>query len=195
MKRAFALVYVLAVFAWGCHAERDFDVPGRDYVEMLKDKARKLAETEMAKFNAIEQQYRNAIEYHEDLILGHEMLVKTYRDFKRYKLVDIYRSDSYLKPVTVEIEYEFDYHCSPPRHISRNEAEMRALCEKDTEFTLYRRGKVTRRYPCNAMGEYDDSLLDLPAWERFFDKPPEDENMPPPNALPPLPQKGDVFRQ
>ena len=173
-------------------AADSIEIPGKAYVEMLKEKACALAEAEIVKFNEIEQQYRDEVEFHEFMTVAPTRLFqKSYREFRDYELTDIYRSDSYLTPVVYEIKYSFDYYTTPQRHIEGDEEGAKKTCQDDQGFKLYTSNSLVRRYRCNAEGEYDGKLADLPAAEELFIEKQKDPDEPGPNAMPPPPEASE----
>ncbi|MBN2310939.1 MAG: hypothetical protein JXR94_18335 [Candidatus Hydrogenedentes bacterium] len=182
-KYAIAAVFVLAVLGLGCREQSG--LPSRGFVEQLREKAQQLAESELERLNAIEQQYKNEIEFHHHHSLGTQAFTKTYREFIHAEVVDIYRSESYLFPITYEITFTYEHYTTPFRHVNQDKGAAMALSEKDTEYTLYNTAQLTRRYRCDATGEYDGSLPPMPPVTRFFEPTPPEIEAPTANPLPP----------
>jgi len=159
-----AALFLVCGVLFGCAPKPSYaGCPDPAFVARLKEEALALAESEIAKFNAADQLYKDKLEFHE--IRGHPFMsnagiyTKMYRDFYNYELVDIYRSESFLWPITYEIRYDYKAYSTEMRH--SDFPESKELAKKDTEYTLRYETSVTRRYRCDQDGEYDGSLPEV----------------------------------
>lgn len=167
-------------------------LPSPDFSKMLYEKAQQLAQAEITKFNAIEKTYVNTVEFHEHgwhpVNPGGGVYIKSYRNFTHYRIDDIYRSESFLYPITIEISYKYDFFHTKPHHSEMPDSKAKA--EEETEFTIRETAVIIRRYLCNNRGDYLGTLADLPPRQQYFYKPQADRGMPRKNPFqPPVPDE------
>lgn len=167
MKRLVASASVLAlVTLWsGC---------GGNEVDRLKRAAEKIANAEMAKFNAQELKYKDEVYFSSigavlpEIDYGNGQYIRRYRIFNGYQLKDIVKTDSMVAPYILVIEYSYDFMMTPPKSAkSVQDQEARDACAKETQFIpeLYH---LIRRYHCDAKGNFVGKISDLPPLENFY---------------------------
>ena len=114
--------------------------------------------------------------------------IKLYRNFTGYEVVDIYRSDSLIRPIAYAIRFYYKILATAPQHIDLPNAKE--LAEQDNTFSLLSKHNLTRYYACDVNGDYMGNLPDVPArpnyYRRFHDPGPEPGTMRA-NPLPPAP--------
>lgn len=179
----------LAVAAWvvgGCGryapvadstgAERDsarFGVMHHpfEYARHLQAKAGKLAEAEISRLSAAEMIYRNEAKlYTTHVPITMELTggwTKLYREYTNYDVFDVYRSESLIYPVTIELRFEYDLVGTPYRSIHGSESMKQA--QTDTDYSVVRSGTLIRRYRCDALGDYVGKIPDLPPRPHYFE--------------------------
>ena len=155
--------------------KRDLDavsgLPDPRYVKFLKSKAADIAKTELKKFRTIEATYKDKVAFYQNV--GHPfepnsgIYIKWYRQYTSYKILDILRSASYIKPDIIEIRYNFKYMHTPIHSTFEKDAfrdvHPAELAQKETKFVDGGTFAVVRRYPCDRSGKYDQSLPPLPS--------------------------------
>lgn len=160
--RYFILVFVLLPLA-ACQqpkmvetAAEIFEVSGEeiDEVALLKERARGLAESELARLSAIEMLYRNQAYYYEYTMPGMTTgaYAKLYRQFTGYEIVDIERSDSLLRPLTFTVSYRFDLIGTEAISVQQENAKSARAAKSDHSYRLYTSGDVVQRYTCTEDG-------------------------------------------
>lgn len=163
--------------------------PDATYVELLMRKAKELAERELGRMSAAELTYRNTVSFQELVgtmfTPGTGNYMKMYRSFNDFSIRDIYRSESFVFPVAVEIQFEYQFLNTQPRPSTLPDAE--ALSKSDTRFSIAGTYTLTRRYRCDGEGNYTGRLPELPPrpdyYRRGLDQAAE-PNAAQPNRLP-----------
>lgn len=134
------------------------------YRDMLLEKANALAESEMARLAATELVYRNQVETQEFVlpVVGSRTgtVIKMYREFTGYEVIDVVRSDSLLCPIEIAVRYDFDMLGTQPRSFGAPDAET--LTRNDFEFDVLWQGNLAHVYQCDREGELLGALLELP---------------------------------
>lgn len=145
-----------------------------EYAARLEQKARELAELELARMAAAEMIYRNKAVFQKsqvDLTGGFVAesgaYVKIYRNFKGYHIEDIYQSGSLKYPIAYEIHYDYDVLATTPRGNHLPNAEE--LAQQDHEYEILRQGTLVRRYRCDTDGNYEGGLPELPPRPDLFE--------------------------
>ena len=145
-----------------------------DYADYLEQKARVLAETEMARLSAIELVYRDKMYYYGFEIPGigvsHGAYAKMYRQFTGYELVDITYSDSLFHPILFAIEFNYDILLSEPVYVERENRKDAQNAYINKNYHFHRSDKVRRTYSCDEKGSPQQPLP--PPLERpnYWDK-------------------------
>ena len=138
-------------------------LPDEGFVAMLRAKAETLAKGELGRMAAVELTYRGKTEAHamsdEFLGIDRTTLVKMYRNFTESRVSDIYRSESFLNPVAVEIHFDFEMMGTDPRALETPNAEAEA--HKDLRFKVLGKFTLVRRYKCDAQGDYTGELPEI----------------------------------
>lgn len=144
-------------------------LPNPEYVAMLREKAEALAESELRAFNAAEAQYKTVVRQHPQP-LNHMnpagLYTKCYREFTGAKVLDIYRSESLVYPITYRIRFSFNLYATERFHAELEGAAD--LAEAATEFELIQSSWLDRRYPCGLDGEYNGGLPPTPPHHNYF---------------------------
>lgn len=171
MKKLIVLIGVLfVVLAAGCADKRASFGP--QDVARIKEKANALAENELKRFGAAEEQYKDKVEFF--LLEGHPFMAglgaftKIYRKYTGYEIKGIYLSDNLTKPVQVDIVYTFDVMCNEyvgARGDSDHEAEVAAM--NSNEFSVRRTGQFDVTYYSDFDGEFQAESY-LPPRVNFF---------------------------
>ena len=146
--------------------------PTPEFVAGLEDQAHKLAEADLARFNAAEEQYKNEVSLEVDpanpnpFREGVGAYFKWYRNFTAYKIADIQRSESLLKPIVIQIEYTCDMMATNAWDEDAKDEflgiDPRKNAEKETAFNVQRQVRFLREYPCDAHGSplpTDDAVI------------------------------------
>lgn len=199
---AFVLASILAVGgAWaGESSESDawpMIVATPAFVAKLHDKAARLAQSEIAKFNTIELTYKDTVEFHQHkkhpFNPGGGVFVKSYTEYTDYWIKDIRQTDSFLHPITFDIAYRLKFYATTGEHHSDTPGSEE-LAEKETEYHVRWEGEIVRNYACDATGEYVGDLPEIPERGHYFESPEAKQqrrrlspDVPPP--APPLPLK------
>lgn len=140
------------------------------YAKRMRVKARDLALEELARMSAADLVYRNQSELHtrESLMMNTRtgVYVKLYRDFKAYSIIDIYRSDSIMAPISFEIRYTYDIIGTTPRQMEDTDSE--ALSQRDSVYEDLGTYQLTRWYECDEDGNYLGNLPVLPSRPDFY---------------------------
>ena len=159
--------------------------PGASYTDMLIRKAQELAEKELGRMSAAELTYRNTVSFQELVgpmfTPGTGNYMKMYRSFNEFTIKDIYRSESFVYPVAVEIEFKYQFLNTQPRSSALPNA--RALSRADTRFSVVGSYTLTRRYRCDGEGNYTGRLPELPPRPNFYRRG-LDQSAEPNSALP-----------
>ncbi len=142
----------------------------RAHIEALKQKADTFAQSEMARYNAIELIYKNIPELHTTRVPINNNLIKgwtkTYRRFTEYEVVDIVRSESMLSPIQYEITFHYEQYNTPYRKTDAPNAQQ--LCEDDFEYELRFTESLTRTFACDTQGELLESVSAPPERPLYF---------------------------
>jgi hypothetical protein len=162
---------LLAIGACGFGREADVFNPTPEFALQLKEKALELAQSEMKKFMAVELTYKDQVTFNAHVLHPTNptggVYYKGYRQFTGCRVNDIRRNDSLLHPITVEIVYEYDLITTKAYHSDLPDAKEKAA--KETEYRVEKERQVTRRYPCDAYGNYDGKALpDVPPPDNVF---------------------------
>lgn len=164
------------VMAVGCQGRGNAFSPTIEFAEHLNQLANSLARDEMAKFNTIEETYKGMVSMDvqptNEATTGGGVYYKKYRVFKRYEVVDVKRTDSYLKPIEIIVRFHYDLMGTTPRHTDFPDSET--LASTDSTYEKLRERWVTRRYRCDYTGAYDGALPDVPPPDNLY-YPPERE--------------------
>ena len=144
--------------------------PDPSYAALLMRKARELAESELGRMSAAELTYRNTVSFQEltgaQFVGGTGNYMKAYRSFDEYIIRDIYRSESYVFPVTVEIEFKHKFLHTKVRPSMLPNAE--STSQSDTRFEVAGTYALTRRYRCDGDGNYTGQLPELPPRPNYY---------------------------
>ena len=163
MRLALAIVVVAAIIA-GCtvqNSPKNIWNADSEFITTLQQTAATLADREIKAMQAAEYAYKDTVETYDirhPIIVGATHSMKWYREYTDYALVDIYRSDSLLEPIIIELEYRYDYMRTTIRasfHYKGNDRRVQAekAAAADTEYVLEGKGFVVRRrYQCDAFG-------------------------------------------
>ncbi|MBI4559928.1 MAG: hypothetical protein HY706_20245 [Candidatus Hydrogenedentes bacterium] len=164
MVRLAGLGGVLVVATLGCQA-------GPPTVAQLQEKARELAEVELAKFNAIERTYQDVVDHHENTFMpeiGGSVYLKMYRVFESYEVRDIRKTDSVIQPYFYDILYKYRLLSTRPREASDPASPEKA--KGDREFIVAGEYYALRSYPCDDKGNYRGTLPDLPTRDTHYNR-------------------------
>lgn len=151
-------------------AEPEYTV---DFIDSLLEKSNRVGASELARFNASEMLYKNTPQLYSTTIPILEVQqffwVKTYRRYTGYKVTDIKRSPSLLKPYSYEITYDFDQFSTSARNIENREGALRQSTD-DSYFTMLFQRSFVRNYLCDSRGNLLDATPDLPPrWDSSQD--------------------------
>ncbi len=154
-------------------------LPDPGLVRFLERRAHELARSELERFNEIEKQYQNIVEFHEIpdiggmLFVGGGVYLKSYRDFKGYTIDDITLTDSLRYPVQFEITFGYDLMGTPPRHSGLGQSlpdlDPEVVAERDERFDVLRELEITRIYRVDSRGVYHGGLDELPPRDNFYE--------------------------
>jgi len=144
------------------------NLPDETYVRSLVNKAHEVARGQIERFAKIEAQYTGQVYFHQ--YINHPfnpdsgIYLKWYRQFTDYEILDIYTSDSVLRPIIMEIRFNYQYMHTPTHHTSERD-EFRdidpiRLAEAETEFSPDGIFSVIRRYQCDRYGNPLDKMDD-----------------------------------
>lgn len=132
------------------------------YAVYLEQKARNLAESEMARLSAVELAFRDKLYYYGLEIPGtyvsHGAYAKMYRQFTGYELVDITFSDSLFHPILFTIEFKYDILVSEPvfvKHEGRADAQT---ADTNKTYHFHRSDMARRTYSCDEKGSPQEPL-------------------------------------
>ncbi len=134
--------------------------------ETLMERARQLAEQELARLSAAEMIYRNKVYDHvyvdEDNGVRTDILMKYYRNFRGAEVLDLKRTDSLLYPLEFVIRYDFDMlGTRTEAGLPTTMAETAKKVKNDNSFRVYASDSLVRQYRCDASGEHDQSIAEL----------------------------------
>ena len=166
------LAMVASLFA--CNGYRGGPAVGdRAFVAMLKEKAAALAQAEMAKYNALDELYKDKVEFSSLSIpvIGSSSgaYLKQYRRFEGFEIKDIYyRPESLLYPIVFEISFDYETFATDVVHATTPDAAEAAKAM--TQFNSYGRYALTRRFRCDMNGNYVGSLPPRPPIPNFFSR-------------------------
>lgn len=144
------------------------------YADFLEQKARDLAESEMARLSADELAFRDKMYYYgleiPDTIISHGAYAKMYRQFTGYELVDITYSDSLFHPILFTIDFKYDILVSEPVFVERESRADAQAANINKNYRFHRSDKVRRTYACDEKGSPQEPLP--PPLERpnYWDK-------------------------
>ncbi len=198
------LATLIAVSVTGCsvrpaegeNGEGQFSTTG-DFVATLREKADALAKEELGRMAAVELSYRGKTEKYSmmDDFMGLEknLYLKMYRNFTGSKVSDIYRSESYLHPVAIEIAYDFEMMGTEPRPAELPDGQAEAL--KDLRFKVLGEFTLIRRYKCDADGDYTGELPEMLQRPDYFRRETWAELKEPGSALPNMMPAGGAGMQ
>ena len=133
------------------------------HADTLHRNANKLAEQEFARLAAAELIYRHTVverEVENPVTLEKTYILnKAYRELMDAEVEDIYRSESYLYPVTVKIRFDYELFATAERPKTRRGALE--LAQNDYDFRSRDRYATYRWYRCNYDGEHIGELPPL----------------------------------
>lgn len=162
--------------AAGCEGRGNAFTPTNKFAEHLRQLAENLAREEMAKFNRIEETYKDVVSLDEqpnnEATTGGGVYYKKYRVFKRCEVLDVKRTDSYLKPIEMVVRFHYDLMGTTPRHTDFPDSA--SVASRDTTYEKLRERWITRRYRCDYTGRYDGALPEVPPPDNLY-FPPERE--------------------
>lgn len=143
-----------------------------DHTQVLLEKADRFAQSELARYNAVELIYKNIPELHTTRVpINNKLLqgwTKTYRRFTDYEVVDIVQSGSLLAPIQYEITFQYEQYNTSYR--KTDEANAQELCEKDFQYTLRFTDSITRNFACDEKGIPLNSISEMPERPLYFKK-------------------------
>lgn len=126
------------------------------YADYLEEKARDLAESEMARLSAIELAFRDKLYYYGFEMpatnISHGAYAKMYRQFTGYELLDISNSDSLFHPILFTIEFKYDILVSEPVFVEREGRKDAQAANINKNYYFHRSDKALRIYPCDEKG-------------------------------------------
>ncbi len=119
--------------------------------EALRQNAMVWARQEFARLSAAELIYRHIVVEHEAInpvtMEVNYALNKMYRELTHWEIDDIYRSESYLYPVTVKLRFDYKLFATTSR--IKNSPNDLLLAQKDTTFRKLDAYSVFRWYRCD----------------------------------------------
>lgn len=144
-------------------------LPSEQYVSMLGRTCVALAEAEVKRMNEIELMYKDELKLY--INEGHPfradagIYMKWYRHFTGYRIVDIIRGDSFLKPIIYEIEFVYDFYRTP-LHSTMDEDAFRDIQPLDlalaeTEYSNHGEFLLIRRYSADVSGNVIGDLPEI----------------------------------
>lgn len=150
-------------------------LPSNEYVSMLGKACVTLAESEVKRMNQIELTYKDELKLY--INEGHPfradagIYMKWYRHFTGYRIVDIIRGDSFLRPIIYEIEFAFDFYRTNI-HSTMDEDTFRDiqpldLAMAETEYAKYGEFLLIRRYAADATGKVVHDLPEMGPREMY----------------------------
>lgn len=149
---AVSLVGVLAACESGGNPTA-FD-PTPEFVEMLKAKAEALAKSELARLREAEKLYKDEVftELYEDHPFNPSLGVvyKRYRQYTGYTIADIRRTESFVAPIGIVIDFDYQLMGTLLRPTDMENAE--GLTAEDTEFSSLKERTLRRVYDCDMHG-------------------------------------------
>jgi hypothetical protein len=144
-------------------------------VSKLLEVCGKLGQTELARIQAAEEQYKTAAAFFQNqwhpLYPTEGVFAKLYRNYTGVETVDIKRSDSLLYPVKMVLRFDYENHVTTLRHSSSYPDAKEA--SKDTEFKLHSKESLVREYICDETGALVGDVPDLPLRHNYFQLPGE----------------------
>lgn len=155
---AVSLVGVLAACESGGNPTA-FD-PTPEFVEKLRAKADALAKSEFARLQEAEQIYKDQtyteLNQHHPFDTSIGVIFKRYRQYTGYTIADIRRTDSFVAPIGIVIDFDYQLMGTSPRPTDLEDA-MRLTVE-DTEYKPLKERTLRRVYGCDMHGD----ILELP---------------------------------
>lgn len=144
-------------------------------VESLLSKAEALAAGELTRLSAAEMIYRNRTFAHimVDKSGGPPQYAyaKLYRQFRDFRVLDVVRTDSVLRPIRFEIAYDFDLIGTKAIKLDKLDPKAIKTAVSDRHLVKLSSDILIRTYDCDAAGmpvSHDESVLDRPNyWEPF----------------------------
>ena len=122
-------VGLTALLLTGCQQQPGPGSPR--YIPMLREKAAQLAQSEIPRFNQLEQAHKNDIEYQVNELTGVRLFDKSYREFTGYEVEKILTNQSGKYPVTMVIKYYFNYYMTKPHHVEDITVPVKLEVPKD----------------------------------------------------------------
>lgn len=133
-----------------------------EYADYLEQKARDLADNEMARLSAVELTFRDKLYYHGLEVpatdISHGAYAKMYRQFTSHKLLDITYSDSLFHPILFTIEFKYDILVSEPVFVEHENRTDAQTANTNKIYHFHRSDKVRRTYPCDEKGSPQEPL-------------------------------------
>jgi len=176
-----AVAILLVLAACGPQA---VDLPGsvfnptQTFVAAVTRDATALAQAEIAKFNAAEEQYKTVVSLEYNPVNpnpfreGIGTYMKWYRHFTSARIVDIKRSESLIHPMLIVIAYDCEMMATNGSDEDSKDTFLNIdpvkNAEKETQFNLLRTVTFTRNYPCEAFGKYIGGLPEVPDRGSFY---------------------------
>lgn len=147
------------------------DEPGApERIAMIRENVLKLADEEMARFQAMEEKYKNDCK--EFLCLAHPIdptigvYSKVYRQWESASVVDIRLSNSLERPYEIPVEYTYTVMATP--YHSNSEPDAAERCEEETEFEPLRQETHTIAYFAAMDCELTDDRGEWPGRQNWY---------------------------
>jgi hypothetical protein len=178
-KMLCAAVAVLVAALAGCG-----DKGGGVSQEELKERAIKLAEADIKRFEAIEEKYKDDVVFNQfsgnPFMPEMGVFLKVYRDFEGFEVQDIRLRDSLTEPVELEIAYKSTIMHTPYHEYEHAESPVKAAQDTEYEegredvfskiYILDDEGEVSRTYFRNLAGEIEEEERALPERANYYSK-------------------------
>lgn len=161
MNRTYCCITLIAaLMIVGCsqmtttRPENSSSESATEYGQRLEQKARTLAQAELARLNAIEMVYRNIPMQHSIITPGTSQRLfgwtKIYRRFSYAKVRDVIRSESLLAPIKYKIEYGYEVFATDYRKEIDGPALEQTLT--DNRYRILRTNVLHVDYACDESG-------------------------------------------
>jgi hypothetical protein len=138
-----AVVILLAA----CGGEPGTSFGPQDIAE-VQQRALELAEQEIARFQAIDDKYRNDVNFYamsgHPFYPEHGVYAKVYRDYADAEVAEVQLTNDLLKPISVDVAYNFSVQVTEGRN--SRDADSPELAESDTEFSERWQGEIRKTY-------------------------------------------------
>lgn len=160
----------------GCGQASNAFNPDAAFAGRVLQRAEQLAKSEMARFQKMEEMYKDTVVLNEMPPNEMHFMAVYYKSYRRYtgaKVEDISRQDSLIKPIVCKIRFSYDLMGTQPRPIDME--SPREVAMRDTEYELLKKRHVTMTYYFDIEGNYREASMEAPPPDSIYF--PEDDLM------------------